>query len=54
MHPAVRLIYHKGAGEEDKTSSRVRFANEKGPATIAGPPNTPRSGCFHLCCRLVD
>jgi hypothetical protein len=34
-------IYHKGAGEEDKTSGRVRFANEKGPATIAGPPKTP-------------
>ena len=34
-------IYHKGAGEEDKTSGGMRSANEKGPAKIAGPPKTP-------------
>ena len=29
-------IYHKGAGEEDKTRGGMRSANEKGPATNAG------------------
>ena len=29
-------IYHKGAGEEDKTHGGMRSANEKGPARNAG------------------
>jgi hypothetical protein len=34
-------IYHKGAGEEDKTCGGTRSADEKGAAIIAGPPEAP-------------
>ena len=39
--------YHKGVGEEDKTSGGRARANEKGPAKTRGPRKRHRDGGVH-------